>query len=218
MGIGETIIIYLVVGVGISLALVSRADNKSRSARAYLAIVGFIFWPIFLPTLIAAKRETLVESPREINCESNVFLARISKIEDQLNSLLINKDGWAARVLANEADRIRSFIAAMRSQSQRVGEMAQLLSELNSKSPTPLISGDDEEKNPEGKHNTDSLRQLHQNAERDLWRTIEKTEELITMIYVARFAGGSRSEMEELLVAISSTVESISAVAGQQVQ
>ena len=170
--------------------------------------------------LIAAKPETFIESPKEIGGESNLFLARISKIEDQLSALLINKDGWAERVLANEADKIRSFIAAMRSQSQRVSEMAQLLSELNTKSPTTLISGhevSDEEKKPEGKHNTDFLRQLHQNAERDLWRTIAKTEELITMIYVARFAGGSRSEMEELLIAISSTVESISAVAGQQV-
>ena len=97
--------------------------------------------------------------------------------------------------------------------------MAQLLSDLNSKSPIPLNSDDegkDEEKKPERKHNTDFLRQLHQNAESDLWRTIAKTEELITMIYVARFAGGSHSEMEELLIAISSTVESISAVAGQQ--
>src|SRR5258708_38272004 len=109
MGIGETIIIYLIVGVGISIALVLRAGNRSQSARAYLATVGFIFWPIFLPTLIAAKRETLIESPREISEDSNVFLTRISKIEDQLSALLINKDGWAERVLANEADKIRSF-------------------------------------------------------------------------------------------------------------
>ena len=218
MGIGETIIIYLVIGVGVSIAVVLRADNQSFTRRAYLASVGLIFWPVFVPTLIA-RRESSIESSREIEPEPSGALIRISKIEDELNALLVNKDGWAERVLAGEADRICSLIVAMRSQAQRVSEMALLLSGLNARSQPLPIAGEenaDRENDAAHKHTSGFLHQLHDNAERELWRAIAKTEELINMIYVARFAGGSRSEMDNLLIAISSTVESISAVAGQQ--
>ncbi len=212
MGLAETIVIYLVVGVGVAIALVLR-DGTAGFHLVYLSALGLVFWPVMIPTLFDAGGSTRTRSKDKA---VSPLARRISELESELKMVLAKTDGWAERVLAAETEKIGSLVAAMRAQTSRVDEMERLLRSLENdpKSKRAMAAGVvslDPERSR--RKNLELLRRLHDKSETSLWDSITKIEDLISMIYVARFAGASRSEVDRMLTEISATVESISAVA-----
>ncbi|PYP87206.1 MAG: hypothetical protein DMF61_11245 [Blastocatellia bacterium AA13] len=212
MGLSETVIIYLIIGGGVAMALVIRA-NTSGFHLVYLSAVGLIFWPIMVPTLFERSGSSGSTTTAPV---ISPIARRISELEAELKMVMAKTDGWAERVLATETEKITSLVAAMRGQAARVEEMERLLRAIerepskNSHGSAPVVSLDGERSR---RKNVELLRRLRDKSESGLWTSITKIEDLISMIYVARFAGASRSEVDRMLAEISATVESISAVA-----
>ena len=214
MGLSETLIIYVAIGTGVAIAVLLRAEASSSLKLAYLAALAVLFWPIMLPPLFNAKPESAGASGKRQE-EANPLARRVAEVERELGTVVNGKQGIAERALAVETQKIRSLIGAMRAQAIRLDEMKLLLETLNQDSCVKAGEGLDpvSAENVRGRQrNLGRLRRLHDNTEQQLWRVVTKIEELISMIYVARFAGGQREEIERLLNEIAATVESISAV------
>ncbi|HLG16854.1 MAG TPA: hypothetical protein VJH03_20475 [Blastocatellia bacterium] len=214
MGLGETVIIYLAIGIGVAIAVLLRAGAESSLKRGYLAAIAVLFWPILLPPLFSAKPASPADSAPRPESE-DPLAARIAEVEREMSTVVNGKQGVAERALAIETQKIRSLIGAIRAQAARLQEMKRLLETLSRNSDVDGLNGLDpvSAENVRGRRrNLDRLRHLHDNTEQQLWRVITRIEELISMIYVARFAGGQREEIERLLNEIAATVESISAV------
>ena len=213
MGLGETAVIYLVIGAGVAIALVLRAGPMGLQL-VYLSALGLVFWPVMVPMLFDRAGET-ARSPEKAAAVTPLA-RRIGELESELKMVLAKTDGWAERVLASETEKIGSLVVAMRAQASRVDEMERLLRTLEQDpasrraAAAAVVSLDGERSR---RKNIELLRDLHDKSETGLWTSITRIEDLISMIYVARFAGASRSEVDRMLAEISATVESISAVA-----
>lgn len=213
MGLSETAVIYLAIGTGIAIAVAVRAEAGTAVRRAYLAAIALFFWPIIIPALFNVKQAAAPSTKHQE--KASALTARIAEVETELTNVLNCGHDVAERALAFETEKIRSLIEAMKSQALRLDEMKRLLGTLSHNAAAQEVEWLDSAsaENVNGRRrNIDLLQRLHDNTEQQLWRVVTKIEELISMIYVARFAGGQRSDIERLLNEIAATVESISTI------
>src|SRR5262249_56589477 len=56
MGFGVTTIFYLVIGAGVAVAVFLAEEGRSPAGRALRAAIATVFWPLFLPILLARPR------------------------------------------------------------------------------------------------------------------------------------------------------------------
>src|SRR5713101_9025187 len=91
------------------------------------------FWPLYLPILLAARREPPEDSPSQQPWDgfqirpTDDMSAAIAQVDAELEGALSSLDGWAEDVLAREKDRIRELRDAWNAQADRVREMDRLL-------------------------------------------------------------------------------------------
>ncbi len=52
MGLTETLVFYLVIGLSIAVAVWAGDEKRPRTARSYRAMTAVIFWPVYLPILL----------------------------------------------------------------------------------------------------------------------------------------------------------------------
>lgn len=223
MGLTESILMYLVVGIAVAVAVAARSNRNSSGQWAVRVVTAWIFWPLYLPLLLVNAGDqpevpNLGTSPRPA---VDPLRALISQVEGELDTALASLDGWAEDVLVREQVRISELKEAWTAQAERIREMDRLLAR-----PEFALAGDaDPETTPEAAPNDKlsqcraareaHLQRLHAvraQAHADLLTTLAWVRELVTMIHLARYTGAPASRAEELVAQIAAAIEGLTEV------
>ena len=118
-------ILYLLIGVGVAVAVAARGGSRWELAFRVLAAVPF--WPLFVPILLSGT-ETASTGETAGNSSRDELSAAIAQADAELEGALGSLDGWAEHVLSRERGRITELRTARKAQAERVREMDRLLS------------------------------------------------------------------------------------------
>jgi len=227
MGLNESLIFYLLVGVTTAVAVFLVDGRRNASRTIFLLLTAICFWPLYLPLLLSARtaREPAAD-PAEKPAMDQMASA-IAQVELELDAALSSLDGWAENALACEGDRIVELCHALASQATRVREMDDLLgrTEATEIDAYPKSSSNDLpahealerwHKSQEARaNNLTRLAQVRRQTHADLMATLAWIRELVSMIHLAKFTGAPASRAEELVAQIAAAVEGVSAVSWQ---
>lgn len=220
MGLAQTAIFYLVIGTGVSVALLVSGGPLTAGERLFRTVTGLFFWPLYLPVLLQrrADDDEDMRPPSETDHgpPADVMAAAIAQVEAELDRALGSLDGWAENVLADEQARLHELRAAWRVQAARIRELDQLLARPEFLSARPVTADDagtddrlrlSEQMRQE---NIARLRAIRRRLHDDLMGTLAWVRELVTMIHLAKFTGAPASRAEELVAQIAAAVEGLS--------
>jgi hypothetical protein len=224
MGFGVTTIFYLVIGAGVAAATVLAEEGRSPAPRGFRAATALVFWPLFLPILLARPRPEPGSSEPGADEPRDELTEAIARVEAELDAAFSSLDGWAEDVLAHEAGRLRELRTALTAQAARIREMDRLLAGSESEAagtiaaiPAPAAeSGDRRSQSEQARRaNFERLRRVRRHAYDDLMATLAWVRELVSMIHLAKFTGAPASRAGELVAQIAAAVEGVSAVTWQ---
>lgn len=217
MGLSATLILYLMCGAGVAAAVFLR-DDAPRGERAFKLIAAWLFWPLFVPSLLATPVPPARSAASRKDPPADDKLSRtVARVEVELERALLSLDGWAEQTLANERDRLDELKLAWRTQAARIRELSDLLAELKADdvagSASVAVEGRISHSEQSRRDNIERLTKLRCQMEHDLLGTLAWVRELATMIHLAKYSGAPASRADELVSQIAAAVEGLSAVA-----
>jgi hypothetical protein len=225
--LGPTLLIYLLVGLGVGLAVYVRTDKADPEERWFAIATAVPFWPIYLPLLLAGAGPASDGTPsREAEPVHDEMAAAINQVDAELEAALSSLDGWAEDVLARERDRIQELRSAWTAQSERIREMDKLLARpdfaeaaadvrFSAGQLSPAVSDRLRHSQQVRQQNLERLRQVRNRAYEDLMGTLAWVRELVSMIHLAKFTGAPVSRAEELVAQIAAAVEGLTELTWQ---
>jgi hypothetical protein len=209
MGVVETCILYLLLGGVVAVALVLRAEGKSRAGRVATFVAGFFFWPVFAPFLLSSGRSVAVVPPPARAAQARL-LGALGQVE-----------GLAADVLRPEVARLRGLVEAVGKMEARVAEMDALLAtpefdrtaaagQLEALSRRGLPPEDPRVQSVQARlRNMERLAAMRERTAADLERVVLQLEEMGSRLQLLKFAGRPDAELVELLQSVASSVEEV---------
>jgi hypothetical protein len=229
--LGQTLILYLLIGTGVAGALYLSEAAGSRAERWFRLVSAIPFWPLYVPILLSrparAGEEKAQPAPPPPPDE---MATAIAQVDAELLAALNSLDGWAEDVLAREKGRFQELRAAWTAQAARIREMDRVLA-LPEYADVPGL-GQDSAANPappEGavaerlrssrqacRKNIERLRQVRKRTYEDLMATLAWVRELVSMIHLAKFTGAPAARAEELVAQIAAAVAGLSEVTWQE--
>jgi hypothetical protein len=220
---GPALIIYLMLGVGVSVAIYLSEVARSPSERWFNVAAAIPFWPLYVPLLLAPAHEThRAKSSGLLEPARDEMAAAIAQVNAELEAALGSLDGWAEDVLAREKERFGELRAAWSAQADRIREMDRLLALPEYATPaTPEATdaagaGNRLRQSQEARRqNLERLQKVRGRAYEDLMSTLAWVRELVSMIHLAKFTGAPASRAEELVAQIAAAVEGLSEVTWQ---
>jgi hypothetical protein len=225
MFLGPTVLIYVLLGVGVAVALYVSENRGGRGARWFNVLTALPFWPFYLPILLArGKGQPEGETTQTASPAVDEMTAAIHLVDGELVAALNSLDGWAEDVLARERGRIHELRNAWKAQRERIREMDRLLADPGPPAPittpaTPLSAETSERlrhSQQVRERNLDRLRQVRRRAYEELMATLAWVRELVSMIHLAKFTGAPASRAEELVAQIAAAVEGLSDATWQE--
>jgi hypothetical protein len=233
MGYEVTIFFYLMIGIGVAMALWVGNQSHVGKREWFPTVTAPFFWPIYVPLLLANRSSQAItnESPAKRPGLDSMG-QQIQQVESELSIALQSLDGWAEHALAGERDRIGELRLAWHQQAQRIREIDELLkmtsvdNVLNSPSEgvepseaaTPIEGKNSDQKHPSRIEESDRIRRenllklksVRDQLQHDLMNTLAWVRELATMIHLAKYTGAPASRAEELVKQIAAAVEGLS--------
>jgi len=235
MQLAETMVFYLLIGAGVSVAVLIVDEALALGERVFRAATAFLFWPLYLPILLQQARpvEHAAEVEQPSTEKTDEFAVAIAQVEAELDTALNSLGGWAEDALSGEQGRLAELRAAWRLQAERIRELDRLLTQpefLDDVSPAEEeapqeTAASDSIKQPTDRsrlctrarqENIDRLKQLRRQMNDDLMGTLSWVRELVTMIHLAKFTGAPASRAQELVAQIAAAVEGLSEVSTWQ--
>src|SRR5262245_41384729 len=110
MSSGTTGILYLLIGVGVAVAVAARGGSKRELAFRVLAAVPF--WPLFVPLLLSAPARVSIVETEEKPAPRDELSTAIAQADAELEGALGSLGGWAEHVLSRERGRIEELRTA----------------------------------------------------------------------------------------------------------
>jgi hypothetical protein len=227
--LGQTLVLYAVVGAGVAVAVYSvGGDPRQRWFRVASAVP---FWPMYIPILLAPVRPPADSQCHDQGEPKDEMSAAIAQVDAELEGALGSLDGWAEDVLAREKGRIQELRGAWTAQAERIREMDRLLTlpecadepqtgavslavPADASAP-PAVSDRLRQSWLARRQNVERLRRVRQRAYEDLMATLVWVRELVSMIHLAKFMGAPASRAEELVAQIAAAVEGLSQLTWQ---
>jgi hypothetical protein len=222
MGFAATMIFYLLIGLGVAIAVFLSEPEKRRLPPVFRMATALVFWPLYLPILLSRPRR---ESKPEIapsQSDVDAMSQAIFQVETELETAIASLDGWVEDVLAHEAGRFRELSTAWLAHAARIREMDRLLARTEPVTQElPHASGLEtsdrcRQSEQSRRANLERLRQVRARAYDDLMGTLAWVRELVSMIHLAKYTGAPASRAEELVAQIAAAIEGISAVTWQE--
>ncbi|HVA48474.1 MAG TPA: hypothetical protein VNH11_19070 [Pirellulales bacterium] len=221
MGLGETLLLYLIAGFAVAGAVYLSGDGD----RGWLPLAtATVFWPLYLPVLLS-RPETPTKFDRATShAAADEMAEAIAQVDAELDTAFSSLDGWAENVLAREKDRLVELRSALATQAARIREMDALMARTEIEAggvpetvaeDGPLVVDRRALSEQARRKNLGRLREVRCRAYDDLMGTLAWIRELVSMIHLAKFTGAPASRAEELVAQIAAAVEGISAVTWQ---
>jgi hypothetical protein len=223
----QSILLYLLVGGGVAVALYVTDRHSTVAERTFIVATALIFWPIFLPILLARQTAPLPAAPGPRRAKDEMDKA-IDRVDADLSKALASLEGWAGGALAGEAQRIHELRHAWSALADRIREMDRLLCATESAAEpdsATCLGGDElspavQERLQRSlevrRQNLERLRQVRRRAYEDLMGTLAWVRELVSMIHLAKFTGAPAARAQELVAQIASAVEGLSEVSWEE--
>src|SRR4051794_8603917 len=120
MTLGQFLLLHLMAGCGVAVAVYVTAPPSAAAGRWFQAATAVLFWPLYLPLLLARPRDT---APTDDSLDR-----AITQMDAELDAALQSLGGWAAGVLAREHDRLHDLRTTWVAQAERIRELDRLLS------------------------------------------------------------------------------------------
>lgn len=219
----QSILLYLLVGGGVAVALFITDRHRSAGERTFVVVSALIFWPIFLPILLAQRAGPPPILPESHRARDEMDKA-IDQVDADLSKALASLEGWAGGALAGEGMRIQELRHAWSALADRIREMDRLLctpettTELDAIRPMGAeeLSAAAQERLRRSdeirRQNLQRLRLVRRRAYEDLMGTLAWVRELVSMIHLAKFTGAPAARAQELVAQIAAAVEGLSEV------
>jgi hypothetical protein len=226
----EIVVLYVALGAAIGLGAAIAAARARRSRPHALAATGMaaaLFWPLFLPFLLAPSRgcdggsrgEELGRAPATgarpglAGEPEGRLLQALRATERKLDGALGGIDGREALGLAPVLTRIPEVVRILEQQARSVDEMDRLLA--TPAAPAAPVEGDADDDLARDLRRTreESARRLGRLRDRrraELLRALVRLEELVAMVQLARFAREPAAGAGALVQQIAATVEALS--------
>jgi hypothetical protein len=221
----ETAIFYGLIGCGVAVAIYIRGDARNRLATLATSACAVVFWPLFVPMLLATAPADTIDVMEETSPQpetADSMTAAIDQVETELDAALEGLDGWAENVLADESPRLEELRTAWKAQADRIRDLDRLLAEPESHadSLSAAANGNERARHSEEarRQNVRQLAALRQQMHGDLIGTLAWVRELVTMIHLAKYSGAPAARAEELIAQIAAAVEGLSEVSGWKEQ
>jgi hypothetical protein len=213
MGITETALFYLVIGVAIGFAVALSGKRTSFANQLFRIATATLFWPFYLPLLLTPASAGGHLESHLIHLPDDETAAKIMQAEHELNSALSSLDGWVGGTRARHGNTINELRCAWTSQSKRIREIDEFLSQNDvgaaTNSDNELVSRSERAR----RANISQLREVRERAYGDLVASLDRVRELASMIHLAKFTGAPTSRADELIAQLAATVKSLSSVA-----
>jgi len=228
MGMGETILFYVVMGIAVAVAVFVADDRLRRAERYFRTATAVLFWPLFVPILLAgrptpARLETQKPNAAEPTDE---IAAAVKQVQTELDAALASLDGWAEDALSRERGRLAELQSAWTAQAARIRDLDRLLAQEEFAASMPFVASNVGEETTDARgvsnrlrhseqtrrQNIERLHQVRRDAYRDLMGTLAWVRELVTMIHLAKYTGAPASRAEELVAQIAAAIEGLSEV------
>jgi hypothetical protein len=201
--IGPTLVLYLLVGVGVAVALYLSDPPRPSGERLLRLATAVPFWPFYLP-IVLARPASLPTSPEDD------LTRTLAVVERELDAAQATLEEWIG-IPEEQRRRLEKLREAWAAQTERLREMDRLLSR-------PEYAGVEEEPSPGAaprvrqsltarQQNLERLRQVRQQAEADLLASLAWVRELASRIQLARFTDTPAARADELLTEIATAVE-----------
>jgi hypothetical protein len=223
---GQTLILYLVVGAGVARAVYLAQHTGRRTKRWFLVATAVLFWPLYLPVLLASGRAETGESSDAPPADEDDLIAAIRQVNAELTAALGGIEGFAEEVLLREKVRLRDLSAAWLAQARRIREMDRVLAQPEyapdhfpelSPAPGTSAAGDRRRSCQQARRqNVERLRQLRDRSYVELMGSLVQVLELVSMIHLAKFSGAPAARAEELVAQIAAAVEGVSELTEQE--
>src|SRR6185295_1591738 len=203
-----------------------------RARGAFVAVTAVLFWPLYLPLLLAAPAPRTATAAQPQTQPQDEMASAIAQVELELDTALSSLDGWAEDVLESEKNRIGELRQALCAQAGRIREMDSLIARAKANASEAFASGAASAEPLPGitlqacdrrlqserarAANMARLEDVRRRAHADLLGTLAWIRELVSMIHLAKFTGAPASRAEELVAQIAAAVEVISAADWQE--
>jgi hypothetical protein len=230
MGLNETLVFYLLVGVAVAVAMFLVDGRQTASRTGFLLLTSVLFWPLYLPLLLSARTARDAAGEPASKTVPDEMASAIAQVERELDAALSSLDGWAEDALAGEKSRIAELRHALAAQATRIRDLDELLARIAASrldelpkamvDQTPADEALDRCQRSQQAlaQNVARLGQIRRQAHADLMATLAWIRELVSMIHLAKFTGAPASRAEELVGQIAAAVEGISAVTWQETE
>ena len=214
MGFTESLIFYLLIGLGVAAAVWIGSDERPALQRLFPTVTAVLFWPLYVPVLLSPRLEQQKQSSRPASRKEepgDCLASMIRSVEAELDAALASLDGWAEAALSRESIRIEELKATWSTQAARIREMDRL---LTPSLPASGFSGGEWPTRSEEarRENLARLAEIRRQAHDELTATLAWVRELVSMIHLAKFSGAPAARAEELVARIAAAVEGISEV------
>lgn len=220
MDLLQTLLFYLVIGAGVSVAIAIGDHGKWTFERTFRAFCSLLFWPLFFPMLLARKEESPGSSSDDEDSGDDLSQT-ISTVRRELDSALNSMENWSDHTLEGEKERINELVTAWETLAQRIRAMDRVLArddgDANDRgglfTSGELAENDRVQRSVEARRlHLDYLSAVRKQTYADLIGTLASVRELVTMIHLARFTGEPASRAQELVEQIAAVVEGLSEV------
>jgi hypothetical protein len=217
MGLSETLLFYLVIGLAVAAA-VWMANSNRQQERLFRTITAVLFWPLYLPILLSRQQAEAPQPAYPISSSPADELSEmIAEVERELDVVFSGLDGWAEEVLSRERERIDELRTAWNAQAARIREIDAILAKSPQAEPAAgnrAAPTDAAERSARARReNFLRLQQVRTMAHQDLTTTLARVRELVSLIHLAKYTGAPASRAEQLVVEIAASVEGLSEVA-----
>jgi hypothetical protein len=217
--LGSTVVIYLLIGIGVGVAVYLSDLARSPAQRGFQTAAGLVFWPLFLPLLlqrVQARSAAPVDGPPW----ADELAKSIAQVESELNEALRSLHGWADEALHGHAGRLQALGRHWQAQAARIREMDRLLALPEYTVPNDAIQAErpavrDGAATLDGLgcwadamcQIVERLRQVRQGAHEELMDSLARVRQVAAMLHLARFTGAPPARAAELLADIEAAVE-----------
>jgi hypothetical protein len=218
MMLDQLLLLHLMAGVGVAVAVYLTSRSRRRSERWFGVLTALVFWPLYLPLLLARRGEPRRGAAPQPAAGQDELAVAIAQVDAELEGALQSLGGWAEDVLARERDRLGELRGVWTTQAERIREMDRLLARPEyGEAAAAWVAGPlGAEGSARLRHsqeviqqNLDRLRQVRERALLDLLGTLAWVRELVSMIHLARFTGAPAARAEELVAQIAAAVDGL---------
>lgn len=220
---GQTLILYLLLGLGVASAVYLGMGGTSRWQRAFCVVSAVPFWPFYVPLLLSGRRVRFAPLPAAEEASQDEMASAIAQVDAELGAALSSLEGWADDALARERERLHGLRAAWTARAGRIRAMDRLLAlpgngaaggcqEQFSAVPLPVSAATNERlRHSQGvrQQNLERLRGVRQRAYDDLMTTLAWVRELSSMLQLARFTDTSAARLGDLLAQVAAAGEGV---------